>query len=76
MKDKSAVPPSKPKQLDFLSKLNFADDSDMLRVTVIHDGTCYVATIQGGWWSATGATPKDAVKSCVRLYENDMERYE
>jgi len=31
----------------------------------------YTATLAGGWWVGTGATPESAVKAVIRNYEKE-----
>lgn len=56
-------------QLNFLGEL--FKDEDTIRVDVVEEDGRFIATIGGGWWSASGSMADSAVKSAVALYEGE-----
>jgi len=44
----------------------------MIVINYSKEGDKYIATIQDGWWSATGKTKEDAIKRVIKRYEKEL----
>lgn len=47
--------------------------TDTVTVQVYQHNGLWTATLNGGWWTGTGATAQEAAQRCVENYERELQ---